>query len=184
MKICLVGDAAVGKTSLIRQYVHQTFTEKYLQTMGTQVTKKEIGIAHPLTGDQVHIDMVLWDIIGQKDFRKLLQEAYFQGAKGILGVCDLTREYTLEGLGDWAQNVRNIAGNVPLLTLGNKNDLQDDIRIGEGDITEFAGGRNASYFLTSAKTGENVEDAFTIIAEEVLKANPFEKLAVVEQARP
>lgn len=178
MKICMVGDGAVGKTSLIRRYVHNEFTDRYLQTMGTKVTKKELEMRHPETGDYLHVDIAVWDIIGQKEFRKLLQEAYFQGVKGILGVCDLTRDYTLEGLEEWTGSVRNVAGDVPLLALGNKADLEGDIQISEKKLTQMAEGQETSYLLTSAKTGEGVETAFLRIAEKVLETQPLEKLRI------
>ncbi|MFQ5885249.1 MAG: Rab family GTPase [Thermoplasmata archaeon] len=178
MKICLVGDGAVGKTSLIRRYVLNEFTDRYLQTMGTKVTKKELDMKHPQTGENIHVDMAIWDIIGQRGFRKLLQEAYFHGAKGMLGVCDLTRDYTLEGLNEWTESVRDVTGDVPLLAVGNKTDLQDEIQIGEARLKELAGGNDAFCLLTSAKTGENVEIAFVKMAEKVLEAHPLEKLEV------
>ncbi|UCD92093.1 MAG: GTP-binding protein [Methanobacteriota archaeon] len=176
MKICMVGDGAVGKTSLIRRYVFDEFSDRYLQTMGTKVTKREIDMKHPDTKEDLHIDLTIWDIIGQKGFRKLLQEAYFQGAKGVLGVCDLTRENTLQGLNEWIGSVREVAGDIPVLVIGNKTDLRDDIQIEEAELAKLGDGHGTSYLLTSAKTGENVEIAFVKVVERILKTHPLEKL--------
>jgi small GTP-binding protein len=184
MKICMVGDGAVGKTSLIRRYVFDEFTDRYLQTMGTKVTKRELDMEHPETGEDLHVDMAIWDIIGQKGFRKLLQEAYFHGARGVLGVCDLTREDTLQGLNEWIESVREVAGDIPLLVIGNKTDLQDEIQIDKARLTELGDGHGTSYLLTSAKTGENVEIAFVKMAERVLRSHPIERLEVREQSGP
>ena len=91
VKVCLVGEAAVGKTSLIRRFVLENFDDKYIQTLGTKVSKKELSAPNVDPSGDMKIDMTIWDIMGQKGFRELLKEAYFYGAKGILAVCDSTR---------------------------------------------------------------------------------------------
>src|SRR5207249_4778480 len=83
----LVGEAAVGKTSLIRRFVLENFDDKYIQTLGTKVSKKELTSSSPDGSGELKIDMTIWDIMGQKGFRELLKEAYFYGARGILAVC-------------------------------------------------------------------------------------------------
>src|SRR3972149_6589742 len=88
-KICLVGDVAVGKTSLIKRFVHDQFEDRYISTLGAKVSKKEIVIQG--NGAAVDVDMTIWDIMGEKGFRELLKEAYFHGAQGVLAVCDVTR---------------------------------------------------------------------------------------------
>src|SRR2546425_2377432 len=94
IKICLVGEAAVGKTSLIRRFVLDDFDDKYIQTLGTKVSKKELSVSQD--GEAVKVDMTIWDIMGQKGFRELLKEAYFYGAKGVIAVTDVTRKTTLD----------------------------------------------------------------------------------------
>src|SRR5437867_6419003 len=84
VKVCLVGEAAVGKTSLIRRFVLENFDDKYIQTLGTKVSKKELTSRSPDGSGELKIDMTIWDIMGQKGFRKLLKEAYFYGAPGSL----------------------------------------------------------------------------------------------------
>src|SRR3989442_6262446 len=88
VKVCLVGEAAVGKTSLIRRFVLENFDDKYIQTLGTKVSKKELTSSSPDGSGELKIDMTIWDIMGQKGFRELLKEAYFYGARGILALCD------------------------------------------------------------------------------------------------
>ena len=92
MKICLVGEAAVGKTSLIRRFVLDDFDDKYIQTLGTKVSKKELTLPSSVGDSELKVDMTIWDIMGQKGFRELLKEAYFYGAKGIIAVCDVDRK--------------------------------------------------------------------------------------------
>src|SRR6266704_3599805 len=115
-KICLVGDKAVGKTSLIRRYTINMFDEEYLTTIGTHVTKKEARILLPEYDLLVDLDMTIWDIMGEKGFRELLKDAYFYGANGILAVADLTRRRTLDNLDDWidgGEDGRAGRGHVP-----------------------------------------------------------------------
>src|SRR3990170_698487 len=96
-KVCLVGEHAVGKTSLIRRYVLDEFDDRYIVTLGAKVSKREMTIALPGLGE-VLMDMTVWDIMGSRGFRELLREAYFHWAQGILAVCDITRYETLSDL--------------------------------------------------------------------------------------
>src|SRR5207249_7133728 len=129
VKVCLVGEAAVGKTSLIRRFVLENFDDKYIQTLGTKVSKKELTSTSPDGSGELKIDMTIWDIMGQKGFRELLKEAYFYGARGILAVCDVTRRKTLEDLDDWIEGVYSVTGKIPIEFLGNKIDLKDQVQI-------------------------------------------------------
>ncbi len=94
-KVCLVGEQAVGKTSLIRRYVQGQFDERYMMTLGARVSKKSLDLQAP-DRSQVSVELLVWDIMGQKGFRELLREAYFHGAQGILAVCDITRKDSLQ----------------------------------------------------------------------------------------
>ena len=159
-KICLVGEKAVGKTSLIRRYVLNMFEDHYLTTVGTKVSKKEMRLFHPEQDLLVDMDMTVWDIMGEKGFRELLKEAYFYGANGILAVADLTRRKTLDDLDDWIDGVEQVVGKVPIVIAVNKSDLTSEATYGERDVEQVARAFECEYLLTSAKTGDNVEEAF------------------------
>src|SRR5712664_1590970 len=165
MKICLVGEAAVGKTSLIRRFVLDDFDDKYIQTLGTKVSKKELTMTHPYGDGELKVDMTIWDIMGQKGFRELLKEAYFYGARGILAVCDVTRRKTLDDLDDWIEGVYSVTGKIPIEFLGNKIDLKDQIQISEDEMTQAARAYESPFRFTSAKAGVKVEDAFQSLAQ-------------------
>ena len=167
-KICLIGESAVGKTCLIRRYVLNMFDDKYISTLGTKVTKKNIIIDHPAQNGKVALTFLIWDIIGQKGFRALLKEAYFDGAKGIIAVCDVTRKYTLNDLDEWIYSVYEVAGKIPIVFLANKCDLKSNAGFWDAEVRDFAEKYDAAWLLTSAKTGENVEDAFNKIGEQVI----------------
>jgi len=159
-KVCLVGEGAVGKTCLIRRFIHEQFDDKYISTLGAKVSKKEINVAGPNPGDNLKMDMTIWDIMGEKGFRELLKEAYFHGAQGILAVCDVTRRATLADLSEWIEAVNRVTGNIPVVYLGNKSDLTENVQVTEEELRKFATSQKAPWLYTSAKTGLNVEKAF------------------------
>jgi small GTP-binding protein len=115
-KICLIGDGAVGKTSLVRRYVLDVFSDDYLSTFGAKVSKKVITL------DDVELTLMIWDILGQKSGASM-HSAYFSGANGALIVCDGTRPETLDSLNSWYQEFTRVAGKVPVIPLANKCDL-------------------------------------------------------------
>jgi len=166
-KICLVGDNSVGKTSLIRRFVLDTFDDRYTSTIGTKVTKKEVSIARE-GGSNVSLSMLIWDIMGQKGFRELLRESYFYGAEAAICVCDVTRRESLEELKYWIKSMESITGRIPLIFLGNKCDLSEQAVVTRQELEKAATVYGAPSVLTSAKTGENVENAFMRIASALL----------------
>ena len=169
-KLCLVGEPAVGKTCLIRKYVFNEFSDSYICSFGVKVTKKKMSIQHPKTKEPVDVELMIWDIMGQKGFRRLLQEAYFLGAQGILAVCDNTREDTLSELEGWIEGIQRVTEEIPTVFLGNKYDLVDLQQIGLNEIKSFASGyESPGAYLSSAKTGFNVDLAFNIVSGRILK---------------
>ena len=104
--------------------------------------------------------MMVWDIMGQKGFTHLLQDSYFYGATGGIAVCDSTRAETLKELEDWIQSFHSVTGEIPMVFLANKCDLVDQIVIDEKTIADYVTKYNAPHFYSSAKTGQNVEEAF------------------------
>ncbi|MFP3872362.1 MAG: Rab family GTPase [Candidatus Natronoplasma sp.] len=192
VKILLLGDGAVGKTSLVRRFVEQRFDESYKMTIGVNVKKREL--------EDLDMTMMIWDIYGQQLNRELHSSNY-SGADGALLVYDLTRYQTFESLDGWIDNVFSVTGNIPFVVLGNKYDLIQGFeesgedktfdgyvkenhlevieshqrlygedpefsRVPRSDLERWAEDKEDhadmkfSYFLTSAKTGENVEQAF------------------------
>ena len=144
--------------------------DKYLKTIGTKVTKKDIIVCNPKNDKLINTCLLVWDIMGQKGFRHLLKEVYFSGADGVIGTCDLTRKDTLDSLHEWMKVSCECIGNVPTIFLGNKLDLVNKQQIYLKDLKNFASNYdNTPVFLTSAKSGENVELAFKTLSELILK---------------
>ncbi len=164
-KICLLGDGAVGKTSLIRKYVHDAFDDKYLMTIGAKVTKKVLNFETD-DGDHIHLTIMLHDIVGQVEFERIHKQ-YYRGAEGALLVCDLTRKDTLDHVGWWLESLSEVVGRVPVSLFGNKLDLKDQHEVDLPDMEAVAREFDCPCYLTSAKTGENVERAFEDIGRRV-----------------
>ena len=171
LKVCLAGEAAVGKTSLIRRFVDDTFDDRYLATMGARVTKRVLSLKMPGSSRQGHVDLTIWDIMGDTSVRELLKEAYFLGSQGILAVCDVTRPETLPDLKGWRKAVEKVAGQIPAYVLANKVDLVDEARLEESEVESFCQEWGSPYILTSAKTGENVKEAFARLALMILESH-------------
>jgi len=180
MKVCLVGEATVGKTSLIRRFVLNDFDDKYIQTLGTKVSKKELRSQHPDMGIDLKIDMTIWDIMGQKGFRELLKEAYFYGAKGVVAVCDVTRRNTLDDLDDWIEGVYSVTGKIPIVFIANKVDLKDKMQFSESEVTQATKAYDSPFYFSSARTGDNVEAAFQTLADRVAKERLTRRESVEE----
>jgi small GTP-binding protein len=168
-KVCLVGDLAVGKTALIKRYVFNEYADGYICTIGTKVTTKKIIMQHPDIKEPLEIQLYIWDIMGKQGFRKLLQQAYFLGVQGVIAVCDNTREDTLPGLNGWIDSVENGKQEIPTVFMGNKSDLEESQEISLPEIKSFAAGyESPGAYLTSAKTGLNVEFAFDVLSKKIL----------------
>jgi len=156
-KVCLLGDFAVGKTSLVRRFVYNLFDDKYVSTIGVKVSRKTVII--PRAGDIVELTMMLWNLAGNEEFDRV-RASYLRGAAGAVLVCDLTRPETLDSLQVYADDLLSINPNARLALAANKRDLTDQQRLTQEQIEAIAASLDAPYHLTSAKTGDEVEMLF------------------------
>jgi small GTP-binding protein len=167
-KVVVIGDPAVGKTSLIKRFVQDVFDDRYLNTIGAKVMKKELGVNRPDTGEIVDLKLILWDIAGQETFDNV-KKAYYRGASGAIVVCDLTRRETMENMHRWIENLFDVSDVIPMVIICNKNDLaednQFDVEAVEGEYAPYG----APVFSTSAKQGDNVEMVFHEIGKMISK---------------
>lgn len=167
-KVCLIGGNSVGKTSLIRRFVLDEFDDRYITTIGTKVSKKDVVVENP--PQKTNVTLMIWDIMGQKGFRPVLAHSFYYRARGALAVCDLTRKATLDDLDGWIESMFEMTNHVPLLILGNKADLKDDRQVSEQELAAFASKYKAPYLMTSAKTGQAVGGSFGQISKLVLES--------------
>jgi GTPase SAR1 family protein len=131
------------------------------------------------------MDMSAFDITGQRGFRNLVRETYFHGAQSLMAVCDLTRLDSLTALDEWIPSSLEIAGNVPVLIVVTKEDLADRRAFSDDQLRQVSELYSAPFVLTSAKTGEFVEDAFNALAVEIAnRAMRAEQARVAEQGLP
>jgi small GTP-binding protein len=128
---------------------------------------KEVNIKGHSAQKPACVTMMIWDILGQREFKRL-QTSYYRGANGALIVADITRKETLQNIHDWILSLFNNVGKVPLVLLLNKHDLSKRTTITNKDLEEVISKWNIPYLYTSAKTGENVEKAFYKIGEMLL----------------
>lgn len=164
-KVCLVGDPGVGKTSLVRRFVLDRYDDSYIQTIGAKVSRKDVTVPG---GDRVRL--LIWDVMGQKTF-KIISSTAFEHTRGAFIVCDLSKRDTLDNVSYWSGELTRVSGDIPLILLANKYDLKDRLAFDESDVAEAASGTGGIYYLTSAKTGENVEAAFKKLAELCIGGN-------------
>lgn len=157
-KICLVGVYGVGKTSLISRFVRQTFSEKYLTTLGVKIDTKLI----PLDSEK-ECKLVIWDIAGKEEYSST-DKQYLKGAAGCLLVVDGTRQKSVKIILELKQQLNELIGEVPCVCAINKSDLQEEWQITDEDVADLSSNVE-SVFNTSAASGENVEAAFFKLAE-------------------
>lgn len=159
-KICMLGSFAVGKTSLIRRFVESIYFDKYHTTVKVKVDKKDVRV------DATDVTLVLWDIYGEDDFQKM-HWSYLRGSSGYLLVADGTRRATLDRALELEDRARVEIGAVPFIFVLNKCDLQQGWEIDEA-MLEGVAARGWTILRTSAKTGENVDEAFQQLTRKML----------------
>lgn len=162
-KVVLLGDGGVGKTSLIARYVINKFDDKYIATIGTKVSRKDIQIIKPDL--IINLRMMIWDILGQKEYSKI-RSASLSGAQGLILVGDLSRPETLRSLDEfWLKEVRSVCGNIPTVMVGNKLDIADKSGMASTFLESTGQKLGHPTMLCSARTGENVESIFTKLGD-------------------
>ena len=162
-KVCLLGDFAVGKTSLVRRFVLNIFEDRYLSTIGVKVSRKTV--VTPGADGLVELTLMLWDLAGSEEF-DTVRASYLRGASGAVLVCDLTRPETLASLVTYADDLRRVSPQaVHLVLAANKLDLADQRRLSQDDLEQAAARLAAPLYLTSARSGDEVEGLFRRLGE-------------------
>ncbi len=154
LKAVIIGDGGVGKTSLIIRHVDKKFDQEYKPTLGFDISLKTVT----LEGSRA--ELLIWDIGGQAIFKEI-RESYLEGSHCCFLVFDLTRRETFDNIKNWLLELKRFAGDIPFILIGNKSDLEER-RVTKEEIEEKTRIIGAlDYFETSAKTGDNVNEAFT-----------------------
>ncbi|MDY0086111.1 MAG: Rab family GTPase [Bacteroidales bacterium] len=164
-KIAMVGAFAVGKTSLVQRFVRSIFSEKYHTTIGVKIDQKE------LTVNNVEVTLLLWDIHGEDDFMKI-KPTYLIGSSGYFLVADGTRSDTYETAIKLHEMTSSVTKNAAFILLVNKADLKDSWEITDAQLDTLKE-QGWQIMFTSAKTGENVENAFAQLTKKMLQNQQY-----------
>jgi small GTP-binding protein len=163
-KICMLGGFAVGKTSLVRRFVSDVFSDHYQTTIGVTVEKKCVTV------DNQDVTLLLWDLYGEDEFQHV-RESYLRGSSGYILVMDGTRRATLDTALKLQKTADRNLGKVPFLLIINKADLRSEWEIDEDEIQQLRE-QGWSIIFGSAKLGQGVEEAFMVVTAKMLNVSP------------
>ena len=162
LKILLIGDTSVGKTSILCKYIDDEFSDAYLSTIGIEFKIKSLII----NGKKVLLR--IWDTSGQERYRSITQN-FYRNANGILFIFDITKKETFDNIKIWLTDSENCEDNkVAKMLIGNKIDLENKRKIDNETIKKFAEKKEMKYFEASAKEGINIDNIFRELAELIL----------------
>jgi small GTP-binding protein len=169
-KICLIGDFAVGKTSLIRRFVDQSFSDRYLSTVGVKISRKLVNL--PVTDKYSAAQLLIWDLEGQTKF-KSIAPSYLQGASGAIIVADSTRPETVASLAGHVDLFLKINPRAIVSIAFNKVDLVDPQKLAHLQETLALPAQRQIFttYTTSAKTGKDVDLMFEQLAHAIVESS-------------
>ena len=161
LKIIVIGDTSVGKTSLLLSYTGASFEDNYISTIGVDYKEKLLDI------NNYKVKLKIMDTCGQERF-KSLNKNFYSSADGIMFVFDVTQEISFKNIDSWLNESENYGENYKKVLVGNKIDLINIIKVNKEKIEDYAKNKEMIYFETSAKTGKNVEESFNKLAELII----------------
>lgn len=162
-KILLLGDGSVGKTSLVRKFVIDKFDDKYIVTIGTKTSRKQMTFEFADQDTKINLQLAIWDILGQKEGFSRAHQVYFKGAESFILVFDRTNRGSFEHLPDWLKSLRELCGPIPGVLAANKSDLEGQFKVSDEEQQAWATASDLTFMPTSAKTGFNVEESFRVV---------------------
>ena len=160
LKLLLIGDSNVGKTSLLLRYLDNTFSDKYITTIGVEFKSKDITLNNNTY--KIHI----WDTAGQERYKSITRN-FYKHAEGIIFVYDITNKTSFSNLKNWISNAENEA-DFKIIIVGNKLDMESRREVSIEQLKKLAKKKNCKYFETSAKDNINVENLFLSIINEMI----------------
>lgn len=166
-KVVMVGDFGTGKTSLIRRFVDDSFSEEYLSTIGVSISKKQLTMM--LEEKEISSTLLLWDIEGKTEYKPIFKQ-YLTGSKGFIIVADITRKNTIEAIPDHIALCQEVVPDAPIYVALNKCDLQITSPIPIDEIMDYSKAL-LDVYLTSAKDGSSVLDIFAQLNNAIVMKN-------------
>jgi len=162
LKVVMMGDGAVGKTSLVLRYTQNTFSPEYKQSLGASFAVRDLEI------QEQNVKLVIWDVAGQPSFRQVRRH-YYSGAHGALLVFDVTEPRTFMTLQNWYNDFRNVVSHGAIILIGNKVDLEESRQVPSEAAQMLQNWWSIPYIETSAADATGVADAFILVAENALE---------------
>ena len=167
-KILIIGDSAVGKTSLLLKYVDNFFPETHMATIGVEYKTKNIETS------KYKVILHLWDTAGQERF-KSITKSFFNNANGIVFVYDITSKDSFDGVKNWIKDAEPY-GKFESILCGNKIDLEKKREVKIDSLKEYGLKKKIDIFETSAKTGAKVNEAFEKLVDLIIKSKSHDEL--------
>ena len=174
VKLVIIGDSGVGKSNYLYRFVEGEFCPVHEATIGFDY-KLKISI---LPNSKKKVKFQIWDTAGQEKYMSL-NKNLFQRVQGIILMYDISEPQTFYNLEKWMKLIREMANELPLILIGNKIDLIQERKISKEKGEKFAKDNNIKLFESSGKSGENVEDSFIYIAEQIIEKNNIEDVQSV-----
>jgi small GTP-binding protein len=172
LKLLLLGDSGVGKSSLLTQYVEDDFHDVFISTIGIDFRNKTLDV------DGHRVKLRIWDTAGQERFRTLTAQ-FYRGSQGILMVYDVTSRETFENIGHWMKQIKdNVDTNPRIVIVGNKVDLPAERVVKKKEAEKLAKSYGCQHFEVSAKADDGVKEAFQALAVEVVNYHYKKKKGV------
>ena len=169
IKLLIVGDSNVGKTSLLLQYTDNNYPLQHAATVGVEYKIKNIQY------NDYKVKLQIWDTAGQERFHSITNN-FFHNADGILFVFDIASYKSFEGVKNWIQEAEDIGSYYQKLLIGNKSDLKDKRNVSLKEIENYCQEKNINYLETSAKDNVNLKEAFNKIIELIFKDKTDEEI--------
>ncbi|XP_077080104.1 ras-related protein Rab-23 [Siphateles boraxobius] len=161
IKVVVVGNGAVGKSSMIQRYCKGIFTKDYKKTIGVDFLERQI-----IVNDE-DVRLMLWDTAGQEEF-DAITKAYYRGAQACVLVFSTTDRDSFEAIGSWREKVEMEVGDIPTVLVQNKIDLLDDTVIKNEEAEGLAKRLKLRFYRTSVKEDLNVNEVFKYLADKYL----------------
>ena len=169
LKILILGDSSVGKTTLLLKYVDGYFPTIYVATIGVEYKVKKINL------NGININLQIWDTAGQERFRGITKN-FLKGADGIIYTYDITNKSSFDSLKNWIMTAEETVEGFKKILIGNKIDLEDKRKVSKDAFNKFCQNKNMQGYEVSAKEGTNVSESFELLAKLIIEGKTKEQL--------
>ena len=153
VKLLLLGDSSVGKTSIIIKYISNKFMDTNIATLGVDYMDKTVDY------NNLKVFLQIWDTSGEEKFRSITRN-FYRNADGLLVVFDLTCKESFNHVKNWINEAKEHKNDIKTILVGNKLDLEDEREVDKETALKFAEKNNLKYLETSAKNGKNINNSF------------------------